>query len=145
MAYGNWGAFVYKNDERMTDFEDNTPYEENEIQSGYWQAFFNGKDGINCHHAVLCDTELRLCGYKCYPQLLFKGEPVDLEQFYKGELQQIGDNEYLPDEYDMEFEFEGHKLKIETYENFVELWVESPSGDKWYSKCGYCYGAGHDD
>lgn len=28
MAYGNWGAFVYRNGERQTDREDQTPYSE---------------------------------------------------------------------------------------------------------------------
>ena len=101
MAYGNWGAFVYRNDERQESHEDNTPYKETEFTAGYWQAFLIGKDGIRCHHAVCGDMDLRLCGYKCYPVLFNKGEEIPLNQFFDGELEKIGDSEYLPDYYVM--------------------------------------------
>ena len=45
MAYGNWGAFVYKNGERQPNWEDNTPYRETDLIAGYWQAFGRKEDG----------------------------------------------------------------------------------------------------
>jgi hypothetical protein len=145
MAYGNWGAFVYKNGKRQKTHEDNTPYMETELESGYWQAFMRAKDNrINCHHAVMGDGEsaIRLCGYKCYPVLFDKGEEIDLKQFYSGDLEH---GKYLPDDYDLEFKYKDHEITISRSDNFVDLWMKTPDGDVWNSHCGYEYGAGHDD
>lgn len=99
MAYGNWGAFVFRAGERMKSHEDNTPFFESEASSGYWQAFVHGHSSqdvgdllpghasvqqeprtpfthrrsdfrINPHHAVLGDRAVRFCGYKAHPVLL---------------------------------------------------------------------------
>lgn len=107
MAYGNWGAFVFREGERMPAWEDNTPFRESEALAGYWQAFARGRtedvpsvlagaiEGgprspfthassgfeINPHHAVLGDKGLRLCGYKSYPRLYNGGAQIDMDEY----------------------------------------------------------------
>lgn len=136
MAYGNWGAFVYKNGERQKSREDNTPFHEDEEMGGK----------IRCRHASLGDGDIRLCGNRCYPELYYKEEKIALASFYEGETEIFEGEEYiLSDKYVMQFEFKGHLIKIEKDETFIELTLIHPDGTKWFSKCGYCYGAGHDD
>ncbi|MET0601833.1 MAG: hypothetical protein ABW167_07575 [Baekduia sp.] len=107
MAYGNWGAFVFREGERMPAWEDNTPFRESEALAGYWQAFARGRSEnvpdmlkeailteprspfshdssgfeINPHHAVLGDKALRLCGYKSYPRLYNGGAQIDMDEY----------------------------------------------------------------
>ena len=143
MAYGNWGAFVRKNGERMKEWEDATPYKEKEFESGYYQAFARGLNKeLDPHHAVLGDKKMRLCGYKNYPVLFFDGIKIDIEQYV------VKDENY--DETDYEHDYKG---KIEDYEftttqyndNMVDLYLKEPDGTVWTATCGYCYGAGHMD
>lgn len=137
MAYGNWGAFVYKNGERQETREDNVPYKEDEIQSGYWQAFLRPDKSIGTHHATLGNGPIRLCGYKCYPVLLWNGKVVDLSQFPR-----VWEDD---EEYEIISEYKGYKFKIERIENWVSLELIEPDGTRWNTKCGYCIGAGHED
>lgn len=152
MAYGNWGAFVFRNGERMRDHEDATPYKEKEYPSGYHQAFgilgiVIGPDGaavpvkkpdgeLRCQHASLGDGRVRLCGYKCYPLLFLDGCEVDIERFRVGD---DGSEEYSA----YAGTVEGHDFRAERRENFVELYMKSPDGAAWTSTCGFEYGAGH--
>ena len=142
MAYGNWGAFVYKNNVRQHNREDNTPYKEDERQAGYYQAFFDDGESLGCHHATLGDGEIRLCGYKSTPILYDKGRAVDLLQFYDGEPEIFEDEKYLPDEFELDFTYKNHKISIEKECNRVDLSLYEPSGTFWKSECGYCMGAG---
>ena len=139
MAYGNWGAFVYKNDERMHNWEDQTPYKENELEAGYHQAF-GRNDGINPHHAVLGEGKVRLCGYKTTPVLFVDGKEIDLEEYatsYEDAEKEWADG--------WEGEVEGFKFKADQCDNKLELELTTPDGNKWRSTCGYCMGAGHED
>jgi hypothetical protein len=140
MAYGNWGAFVRRNGERMTQWEDATPYRENEQASGYYQAFMRGADGkkFNPHHAVLGDKRLRLCGYKCYPVLLVDGEQREINAFAIGE-----EDPSLYRHREYRGEIDGYEFRAECRENFVELYLREPDGATWTATCGFEYGAGH--
>lgn len=135
MAYGNWGAFVYKNGERMHDWEDATPYKEKEYESGYIQAFMRAK-GRNPHHAVLGEKEVRLCGYKSFPVLFLNGKEIDLDDH------EIFDSESYDKRY--EGELNGYVFKARQYNgNMVDLELVEPDGTIWKSKCGYNFGSGH--
>lgn len=132
MAYGNWGAFVYKNGERMKTHEDATPYKENEFESGYTQAFMRS-EGRCPHHAVLGEKDVRLTGYKSSAGLLFKGQRIELEKYKTKEGSYVG-------------EIEGYKFEAEEYDgNMVDLKLVEPDGTQWKATCGYEYGSGHMD
>lgn len=151
MAYGNWGAFVYRNGERMREWEDQTPYQEQRLVPGYHQAFGLLPDAqtgevakrtesdLRTHHAVLGQQRVRLCGYKCYAVLFIDGKRV--EDLTPYELP--GD----PDAYskDINGEFEGYEFRAEHEANFVALYLREPDGTVWTSRCGYEYGSGHMD
>lgn len=156
MAYGNYGAFVYKNGVRMKAWEDQTPYQENVMEAGYWQAFvFLGEDskGLRPHHAVLGEGDVRLCAYKDVPSLYVKGEKVNLVPFAEaaGIVPERGEYKGKPwaslpyadaNPYEFEGEIAGYKFKVFSGENFVELSLICPNGDLWTGKSGFEYGAG---
>jgi hypothetical protein len=131
MAYGNWGAFVYKNGQRMSDWQDQTPYRETELQQGYWQAF-GPREGLVPHHAVLGEGRVRLCGYKCYPVLFLDGNRVEMKEM---------DDEYAEDEGDLE----GFHWSYSMSDNQVELRLLCPNGDLWNGTSGYGMGTGYED
>ncbi|TXH42367.1 MAG: hypothetical protein E6Q97_35855 [Desulfurellales bacterium] len=155
MAYGNWGAYVYKNGERQTNREDNTPYQEDELQAGYWQAFGgNNEDGtrastnskLHCTHASLGNGPFRLCGYKSFPMIYWEGKEVDDKPYQKGTGAGTDDwNWYDSD--GIEGELNGYKFKAYPSDSpeAVNLELTEPDGTKWKGKSGYCMGAGHDD
>lgn len=152
MAYGNWGAFVYKDGVRQSNREDNTPFHEDELEAGYWQAFAgNNEDGtrvttgkkIHCHHASLGDGEFRLCGYKSYPRIFLKGEEIEIEKYAIGGASE-GWNWW--DSQGISGEIEGFKFSAHPFSNpeRVELELIQPDGTKWTGKSGYCIGSGHE-
>lgn len=141
MAYGNWGAFVYKNGERMPKWEDNTPFRELELENGYWQAFQSGDDGIDAYHAILGEGRVRLCGYKNDPTI-----------FIDNLLHHIDLGPYLVRELDVDCEWNGEGIeglpgyyfKAQQYcGNMIDLELREPDGTTWTATCGYNYGAGH--
>jgi hypothetical protein len=155
MAYGNWGATVYRNGERQPTREDNTPYHEDELTPGYHQAFgANLKAGgtveqmpetirFHCHHAVLGSGPFRLCGYKSWPVIFMDGKDVPIARFAKtpsDEWQWYGSD-------GIEGEIGGYKISAEPGEDTegVFLNLTEPDGTKWASHCGYGIGAGVDD
>lgn len=141
MAYGNWGAFVYRNGERMTNYEDQTPYQEDEIQSGYWQAF-GRQDGLRPQHAVLGSGRVRLCGYKHYAILFLDGEWVEDIKKYATSCEEKDESLIQ-----CEGEIEGYKFSFSQFDDpcGINLELIEPDGTKWTSRCGYCIGAGHED
>lgn len=146
MAYGDYGAFVYKNNVRMRDWEDQTPYKEKEIDNGYWQAFLQARDKtLSPHHAVLGDgPKIRLCGYKYMPSLLDEGEAVLLADYYpkKEDLEKYNDTYCLPDEYEFSFEYKNYKVNLSKDEDEpLTLGLMTPEGDVWHAICGYGVGA----
>ena len=155
MAYGNWGAYVHKNGERQTNREDNTPYQEDELQAGYWQAFGgNNEDGtkvgtkakLHCTHASLGNGSFRLCGYKSYPVIYWEGDVVDNKPYQKGDNAGTDEWEWY-DSDGIEGELHGYKFKAYPSDSpeAVNLELIEPDGTKWTGKSGYCMGAGHDD
>lgn len=141
MAYGNYGAFVYKDGSRQKNREDNTPYLEDELEAGYWQAFAgNNEKKLDCVHASLGSGRVRLCAYKNSPRLYLDGKLLEIEK---------NSNTYLEDEIfqiEAEGEIEGYKFSISQYaDNMIQLELVDPDGTKWTATCGYAYGAGHMD
>jgi hypothetical protein len=152
MAYGNWGAFVYKNGERQTEWEDNTPYRENELIAGYWQAFGRKEDGerISPHHAVLGKDRVRVCGHKAYFMLYLDGKEVeDTDQYLVSGYDTDEDtNEklYDADKALYQGEVEGYKFRAQMFDgNMIDLELIEPDGTCWQSRCGYAFGAGWPD
>lgn len=152
MAYGNWGAFVYRNGERMHEWEDQTPYEEHRLTPGYHQAFGvvheagqpvesitidRGRDRISVHHAVLGQQRVRLCGYKNYPIMFLDRERVELDPYL------VGGEPFDNAEY--KGEIEGCEFTAEQDGNMLSLYLKEPDGTVWTSTCGYEHGAGHQD
>ena len=140
MAYGNWGAIVKRNGERVRTHEDATPYAEETTEPGYWQAFGRAFDEkLNPHHAVLGGQRLRLCGYKCYPRLFVDGQERDLAGWLDVDHgSEMGERVF-------DGEIDGYRFHAEESENFVDLELTEPDGTKWEARCGYCYGAGFED
>lgn len=146
MAYGNWGAFVYKNGERQRNREDNTPYKEDETQAGYWQAFGRSDTRLNPHHASLGSGPFRLCAYKSSPYIFWNGQPIDDAPYQKGE--NAGTDKWYWYESDgIEGELNGYKFKAtpDSDPEAVNLEVTEPDGTVWTGKSGYGMGAGYED
>lgn len=170
MAYGNWGAFVHRNGERMPKWEDQTPYREGEYEPGYHQAFGIANIGLAAdgsaaitkldrekelgpHHAVLGEKRVRLCGYKCYARLYVDGVARELGEFAVAE----SDSPWTAKDGEVHHDYKAHAgtlaLDGETYmftaeqfdDNMIDLELVEPDGTKWTSRCGYCYGAGHQE
>lgn len=145
MAYGNYGAMVFKNGERQQDREDNIPYEESESDSGYYLAFARRKEGLNVHHATMGNGIVRFCAYKSYPCLYVNGEELVIDQFRTD-----GHDSNDWDFYSHVFqgEIEGYKFKAmkgnDSYE-FVDLQLIEPDGTEWLGRSGYCFGSGHEN
>lgn len=163
MAYGNWGAFVYKNGIRETNREDNIPYQEDSLEAGYWQLFRDGRDKVkvDTHHASLGSGDFRLCGYKSIPIIFYNSKQIPLDKYY------------IPDEYSNKIEkYENETLTVPLYwgDSFtvsfkelcgtiggykfraifkeaperVVLYVLEPDGTKWEGVSGFGLGKGHD-
>jgi hypothetical protein len=144
MTYGNWDAFVFKNGERMSRWEDNTPYQENDLISGYWQAFGKSETGTNRHHAILGDKRVRLCGYKHYPSLYIDGKEIDLKPYVTEGLEEYqyeGNPGWVVNSFAgaIEGEIEGYRFKAHLWDgNMLDLELIEPDGTHWQSRCGYC-------
>lgn len=148
MAYGNWGAFVYKNEVRQKNREDNTPYQEDELEAGYWQAFSGVDENgnrtltgakLHCVHASLGSGKVRLCAYKNYPELYLEGKEVEI----KDNTDEYSEDD---DEIHAKGEIEGYKFTIRRYDgNMIDLELIDPDGTKWTCTAGLCYGAGYTD
>jgi hypothetical protein len=143
MAYGNWGAFVYKNGERQPNWEDNTPYRETNLTAGYWQAFGRqeGPEQISPHHAVLGKNRVRVCGHKnCFILYLDGKEIEDTDQYIVDTYENF-DVDALH-----QGEIEGYKFRAKEFSgNMIDLELIEPDGTCWQSRCGYAFGAGWPD
>lgn len=148
MAYGNWGATVYKNGERQENREDNTPYLEDKLEAGYWQAFGGrNEDGtrcatnskLGCVHASLGSGEFRLCGYKSYPIIYWQEEKVDFKPFLKGVTEWRSGAE-------IEGELNGYKFKAKSMSDPESIHLEliEPDGTIWTGVSGFGIGSGHE-
>lgn len=172
MAYGNWGAWVFRDGEHMPAHEDQTPFREAEYEAGYAQAFGVARlsEGLAAvregrpvpdsakldraaelgpQHAVLGSADLRLCGYKSYPRL-YVAEADGAGAWPMDDFA----TEWADWDDGCEFgrawrgELRGHRLAAQVEgdaENRIWLELVEPGGVHWTSLCGYCYGAGHDE
>src|SRR2546421_5055013 len=140
MAYGNWGAFVYKNGERQPEWEDNTPYRETDLIAGYWQAFGRKEDGgiISPHHAVLGKDRVRVCAHKAYFMLYLDGKEIEDTDQYLVDTEGEFDDDALH-----QGEIEGYKFRAQEFSgNMIDLELIEPDGAIWQSRCGYAFGSG---
>lgn len=174
MAYGNWGAWVFRGDEHMSAWEDQTPYKEQAFEPGYHQAFgisnlsealaeagegdktgdipgnTNPWDGLGPHHAVLGQMDVRFCGYKSDARLYLRGEQVDLDPYMTEYYDTWTDREGVEhkDGSVWQGEIEGYRFRAEFDTdrlNMIDLELVEPDGTAWTARCGYCYGSGWDD
>lgn len=137
MAYGNWGAVVLRNGERMRSHEDNVPYAEDTNLAGYHNAFGVQVKGLGAHHAIVGSGRVRVCGYKSSAYLFVDGvevsdHPIASVQDYGGD----GEGRWSG-------AVEGCEILVEATENFVEISMTEPDGSRWFARCGYEFGAGH--
>lgn len=139
MAYGNWGAWVFRDGEHMGNWEDQTPYGEEGMLAGYEQALSRSSDAdrLNPHHAVLGGKEMRLCGYKDWAILYHHMKRVDMSP-YLVEVAHLGERVF-------QGEIDGYRFRAEEKGNRIDLLLIEPDGVTWRSRCGYVYGSGHDD
>lgn len=142
MAYGNWGGNVFRNGERMTNWEDQTPYKESEVAAGYAQAFLRSAEGFNPHHAVLGEKRVRLCGYKSYARLFVDGQEVDLAPYEK-RTEDMKAWDRAPGY----GEIDGYKFQWTTRSDpeRVDLSLVEPDGTLWSGFSGFGMGAGYED
>ena len=123
MAYSNYGAFVYCNNNRREDKEDCELFEEMKAET------FAEK----CH-GVMGDGDIRV---KCYKQY----NPDIIERQDDGTFQQV---EYSCEDYldfDVCFDYKGYQFVFKSGEPCVATMIE-PDGTNWECSYGYCYGAG---
>lgn len=140
MAYGNWGATVYKDGKHFPSREDAVMYEEEDLIKRKRGLFKENKKGNGMYHASLGNDSFRMVGYKCHPSLFFKGESVDMTKFVKEE-----------DEYGsatvVEGEYEGYIFTSHLngdYGNKISMYLKEPNGTVWTAECGYGIGKGYD-
>lgn len=158
VAYSNWGAFVHEGGVRREDREDVAVFNDDEatcpsggrIYANILKNMERYPDGnppwyAHSHHAVLGDGPIRLCGYKCRPELWRalddeNAEDIDLAPYLVSGDRSDPDCEELVYEGDVD----GCHFYVREYDgNMVELLLIEADGSRWHSICGYVYGAGH--
>ena len=145
MAYGNWGAWVFRDGVFMPNWCDQTPYREESEAAGYHQVFMRTSDGLSPHHAVLGCREVRWCGYKNWPVLFHRLEKIETDAFITSPLPEelYGEHEY---EGKIDGEAGTYRFSAVQFDgNMIDLFLLEPDGVKWQARCGYEYGSGFDD
>lgn len=145
MAYGNYGGNVFRNGIRMKSHEDQTPYCEQVLVSGYHQAF-GRQEGTNPHHAVLGEKRIRFCAYKASPVLYLDGVEVALDSYRQrfDDDDEDGDTDYYaPGSGDLDgYHFE---WRVDDSPERVDLVLREPDGTLWTGFSGYGMGAGYEE
>ena len=149
MAYGNWGAFVYRNGERVPTHEDAIPYKEEDGASGFPFVLLTRAEGEMPCHATLGQGRMRVCGYKASMLLYFDGQFMDEQQVRKDYCTpiEVDDDGYLWEGDGAEYrgEIEGYRFHARPFGgNMIDLELVEPDGTLWTSRCGYAFGAGFD-
>lgn len=118
MAYGNWGAFVYRDGQRRRDCED----------AKGW-----------AYHAVLGDGPIRLCCYKVYPELLVLRDGIMARMAIPWDPWELGGAREAAGE------VYGYRWSA-TYAEpaSVVLTLTELDGATWRARCGSGIGAGHE-
>lgn len=158
MAYGDYGAFVYKNDKRRRDKEDvlafNLTVETFAVdidpaelalwkftQPEVYNKVFNYCD--NMYHGVCGDGPIRVACYKQGLPRIFEStaDEVKVIPYYDPDK---------TDRYDfgqLKFEYKGYNFHFEAG-NLSEPYIAEmyePDGTHWYCAYDYEYGAGFED
>lgn len=158
MAYGNWGAFVYKSGKRRRDREDVAVFDDHlkQYSSGarIWTNLIEAQKKYgdstkqpwheHCHHAVLGDGPVRLCGYK---------EGAELWRIGRGKIlrMKIPEPNYSKDNIQICASGQLYAITKGPWNwafwqyggNMINLWLREPDGSQWFAVCGYQYGAAH--
>lgn len=148
MAYGNWGAYVYKNGERIESHEDVLPYREEEGISGWPIVLLVRTEQQMCHHATLGKERIRWCAHKAYPILYIDGKAMDeqeLRKRYATNTSVDPDDGYIWEGDDTVYqgEVDGYKFRAQPFDgNMIDLELIEPDGTVWQARSGYAYGAG---
>lgn len=123
MAYGDYGAYVYRNGIRMKDREDT--------------EVFLGSDVLA--HGVMGDGDVRVACYK-------QGLPTILHLVDDGKVENIslGEDIDIFDYGTVSFEYMGYYFEFVCDKPYYAKMVE-PSGVTWECKYDYWFGAGFDD
>lgn len=117
MAYGDYGAFVYLNGQRMESYED----------SGW-----NGHSA----HGLIEDGDMHVICYKQgLPRIFYKDK--EIEYYDDNKVEQYG---FTP----FHYELDGYKFYFEDYQPYV-VEMKCPNGDEWRCEYDYFYGAGFED
>lgn len=148
MAYGNWGAFAYKNGERYEDGEDTIPYRESDGISGFPLVLFARDGNQMAHHAILGNGPIRWCAHKSSPILYINGEMLadqELRKRYATNL--LNEDNYLweTEETVYQGEIDGYQFRAKPFGgNMIDLELREPNGTIYTARSGYCYGSGFD-
>ena len=157
MAYGNYGAFVYKNGIHRKDRENVAVFDDHMKQypSGarIWANLLEAKEKYgdcseqpwheHIHHAVLGDSLVRICGYKENAELwkIDEGKIIQIKfpepDYSKDNIQICASGEIGVSDGRYNWAFWQYN------ENMINLWLREPDGSNWFGVCGYQYGAGH--
>ena len=149
MAYGDYGAFVYKNGKRRTDKEDVFTFPKNTAvgftnkeMGEYWAEWIVHAK----HHGIIGDGNIRVVCHKENP-------PVILE-LIDGSVKEvpIPPENFIQEEYVLKwrfsFEYKGYRFFFESgtgRENPYTAEMTEPDGTHWLCKHAYFYGAGFED
>lgn len=167
MAYSDYGAFVYLNDERRTDKEDVGVYDADEaslptgmrIYANILKLNGSGEWYKHSHHGVMGDGRVRVGCFKQYwPEIWEwedgKDEPAQYtfdylsRKFGWDDYQEYDGTRYANHEYDKEFDLLGWHFNFwgDAYDGTPKYGATmSRYGETWVCKYDYCYGAGFDD
>ena len=153
MAYGNWGAFVYKDGVRQTSREDVPVLGDHDVENvpaagRIWVNLFKLRaqfpdgeyaDFLCSHHAVLGSGALRLVAYKDYPILFRIKSETEVEKIV------TCTDTWQEDGY-IHGELDGYRYSAEHCDDplCVDLRLEEPDGTVWTGKSGMYMGAGYE-
>ena len=159
MAYSDYGAFVYCNDERRRDKEDVALFATDEetfgrdsanIPSGarIWISLLKAKKDnklsnweTSIHHGIMGDGNIRVMCHKCFIpdvyELLDTGEIKKVEQ--KDMENPMGEFDVF--DFDCRFSYKGYEFEFIAGKPCFAQMIE-PDGTTWTCEYGYEYGAG---
>lgn len=159
MAYSDYGAFVYKNDERRPDKEDVALFATDEetfgessenIPSGLrifvstlHQREANGDNSswtTRIHHGIMGDGNIRVMCHK-------QGRPQIFELNDSGEINEVEYCDIDTDLYEygtITFEYKGYSFKFIEGSPYEAQMIE-PDGTAWHCFYDYGYGAGFEE
>jgi len=157
MAYGNWGAKVWRNGKPCPERcdvpvfrEPIIGYDEPGVQK-FWTELLRlkaegklaeGDPRLHPFHCVLGDGPVRLVGYKNWGKLYI----IDSEKPIRSDLGLGEEYECTKEEFEHEYKGKKYKIFAEGREDpyRVLLRLEEPDGTVWHAVSGYTLGEGFD-